>query len=208
MENIIISSANVHDKVPKEKMPTRLDSATNIIASVKGSRNGIILYNIMPEWNCLTGFYARSGKFTVPDFSIEQKDLTFADLIYIYDREFTKTHIDANGYDLEKRKQVAVDEYSELFGVNNVELGDELSVQYELKFSKSQYVWTLYRIESFALAKVDSIENLLNQKVYKQEIVPFGTDNIINGVEILGNVFELIRDESNINILKKLSIET
>lgn len=67
-------------------------------------------------------------------------------------------------------------------------------------------VWTLYRIESFVLKKIDSIDKLLLQELYHQGIVPFDTNNIVNGVEILGNVLETIKDKENLKILK--SIET
>lgn len=206
-KNIIITEENFDQKVPIDMFPTRLDSAINIYTSISGKYNGIVLYNIRPEWNTLTSFYALNHKFTVDEYFINNKDITFKDLIEIYNNEFNKTHVINNSYNLEKRKQTAMQEFCDLFDVDNVKLGEELNIQYELKYSKRMNVWTLYRLESFVLKVVNSIEKLLNQKTYKQEIVSYNTEIIVNGVEILGNVYETIKDKNNIEILKNSAIK-
>lgn len=90
MNNIIITEDILNDKVPIKQFPTRFDSATNIYTSIKGKYNGIILYNIRTEWNCLTSFYVLNNKFTIDEYEMANKDMTFRKLIEIYDDEFLR----------------------------------------------------------------------------------------------------------------------
>ena len=166
---MIITKKLLNEKVPLEMIPTRLDSATDLYTYTK---HGLILYNINPStWNVLYPFFQQTNKFTIDSYEIENNDITYKDLIEIYNNIYNTEYVAKKGFDESKRKQVLIDEFNKTFGVSGTTISAKLDSHYELKYSKSKNVYTLYYLESYIANNIDDIDKLLNQNVYKQEIL-------------------------------------
>lgn len=207
---MIITKEILNQKVPKEMMPTRLDSALNLYTNIyyKG-KNGIILYNINPNtWNCLYSFYELNHKFTIDNYKFNIENPTYEELIEEYKSVYHKVYEQEKGYIKESRINTLIDEFKKTFNLNNVDIRDELEPIYELKYSKSKNVWTLYYFENYVANKVDDINDLLSQKLYEQKIFPLDSSiTNIDGVDITSNIPYLLSIEPNIEKLNNNLIE-
>ena len=204
---MIITKDMLNQKVPREMFPTRLDSATDLYTYTD---KGLVLYNIKPTtWNVLYPFFQQNNKFTMDDFNIENKDITYKELIDTYNDIYATKYEIEKGFNEEKRKQVLVEEFNEIFGVNGTTISKKLDSHYELKYSKSQHVYTLYYLESYVANGINNIDKLLNQKVYKQEFLSLKEYPIpkeINSVKLVDSL-SLLNDQEKLNILKSNKIE-
>ncbi len=203
---MIITRNILNQKVPREMFPTRLDSATDLYTYTD---KGLVLYNIKPTtWNVLYPFFQQNNKFTVNDFNVENKDITYQELIDIYNDIYTKKYEIENGFHEEKRKQVLVEEFNETFGVDGTIISEKLDSHYELKFSKSQNVYTLYYLESYVANEINDIDKLLKQQVYQQEFLnleEYPIPKEINGVKLVDSLF-ILDDKEKLEILKSNKI--
>lgn len=203
---MIITKDMLNQKVSKDMFPTRLDSALNLYTYIKNK--GLVLYNVNPiTWNCLYPFFELNHKFTFDNYTFSNNDITFEELIEEYQNEYQKIYEKEKGYTKEKRKEILVSEYKNTFDLKNVTIGAELEPCYELKYSKSKNVWTLYYFENYVASGVDDIEKLIKQKVYDQEFIPLDSNlNKINGIDIVSNLPYILSNYSNVNILKENEI--
>lgn len=72
-------------------IPTRLDSATDLYTYTK---HGLILYNINPStWNVLYPFFQQTNKFIIDSYEIENKNITYKDLIEIYNNIYNTEYV-------------------------------------------------------------------------------------------------------------------
>lgn len=200
---MIITKNMLNEKVPLEMIPTRLDSATDLYTYTK---HGLILYNINPNtWNVLYPFFQQTNKFTIDSYEIENKDITYKDLIEIYNNVYNNEYVVKRGFNENKRKQVLIDEFNKTFGVSGTTISAKLDSHYELKYSKSKNVYTLYYLESYIANNVDDIDKLLNQNVYKQEILnlnKYPLDKEINGIKVVDSIV-LLDDKTKLDLVKK-----
>jgi len=144
------------------------------------------------------------------DFNFENKDITYKELIDIYNDIYTTKYEIEKGFNEEKRKQVIIEEFNENFEVNETTISKRFDSHYELKYSKSQNVYTLYYLESYIANKVNNIDKLLNQKIYQQEFLRLKEHPIpkeINGVKLVDSL-SLLNDPEKLIILKSNKIET
>lgn len=207
---MIITKDMLKQKVPKDMMPTRLDSALNLYTNVHyKEKSGIILYNINPTtWNCLYSFYELNHKFTIDNYKFNIKNPTYEELIEEYKSIYHKVYEQEKGYVKELRVNTLIDEYKKTFNLNNVNISDELEPIFELKYSKSKNVWTLYYFENYVTNKVDNVNDLLNQNLYEQKILPLDSSiTNIDGIDITSNIPYLLTIASNIEKLNNNLIE-
>ena len=206
---MIITENILDEKVPKEFIPTRLDSAMNLYTNVSfNGENGILLYNTNPDtWNCLYSFYELNHKFTIDNYIFEKENSTYRDLIKEYKSVYQKVHEEANGYVKGKRIEILSNEFLKTFKLNNVKTKEELTPIYELKFSKSKNVWTLYYFENYVAGNVEPLDRLLNQELYVQKILPLDSKaKEIDGIEIASNIQYLLSINENVKKLKSNSL--
>ena len=193
----------LNEKVPLEMIPTRLDSATDLYTYTK---HGLILYNINPNtWNVLYPFFQHTNKFTIDSYEIENKDITYKDLIEIYNNVYNTEYVAKKGFDESKRKQVLIGEFNKTFGVSGTIISAKLDSHYELKYSKSKNVYTLYYLESYIANNIDDIDKLLNQKVYEQKLLnlnKYPVDKEINGVKVVDSLV-LLDDKTKLDLVKR-----
>ena len=148
-------------KVPLDMKPTRLDSATDLYTN---TRNGLILYNIKQDtWNVLYPFFQQENKFTLDNYEIKGNNITFRELIDLYNMEYNTEYVLKKGFNEEKRKEVLIDEFNKTSDVSGTKIKEKLDSHYELKYSKSKNVYTLYYLESYIASDIDNIDKLLNQ---------------------------------------------
>lgn len=201
---MIITKNILNEKVPEEMMPTRLDSAMNLYINVSyENKTGIIVYNTNPDtWNCLYPFYELNHKFTIDEYKFDKEDITYRELIEEYQKVYKKIYENEKGNKKSVRIQTLIDEYKRTFNLKKVNISDELLPIFELKYSKSKNVWTLYYFENYVANNVDNLNDLLNQKLYEQKILPLNSSmKELDGVELASNIPYLLSIESNIEIL-------
>lgn len=207
---MIITKEILDQKVPKEMIPTRLDSALNLYTNIHyKNKNGIIVYNTNPDtWNCLYSFYELNHKFTMDEYNFNVENPTYGELIEEYQSVYQKIYEQEKGYDKKTRINTLVDEYKKTFNLKDVYVSDELTSLFELKYSKSKNVWTLYYFENYVSNKIDNLQDLVNQDVYEQKILPLDSSiTEIDGINIASNIPYLLSIESNVEKLKNNVIE-
>ncbi len=186
---MIITSDILKEKVPKEMIPTRFDSATDLLTYTSA---GLLLYNMKPDtWNELYPFFQQGNKFTIDSYTIDKDDITFGELVELYKDVYNNEYVIGRGFDEEKRKEVLLDEFNKVFGVKGKRIGKKLNAHYELKYSKSKNTYTLYYLEAYVLSDIEDLEKLLKQDVYQQELLDLSTLPIprdINGIKIVDSV--------------------
>lgn len=174
---MIITKDMYDKKVPKEMVPKRLDSVTDLYTNTK---KGLTLYNIKPDtWNVLYPFFQQGNKFTMDDFEVLNDNLTFGELINLYVDIYHKYYELELGLDEEKRKSVLIQEFNDTFGVSGTKISRKLDVHYELKFSKSKNVYA---------------QELLNLSQYP---IP----NEVNGVKLVDSL-SILNDLDNLNLVR------
>lgn len=207
---MIITKEMLNQKVPKDMIPTRLDSALNLYTNIHNkNESGIILYNINPTtWNCLYPFYELIHKFAVDNYQFTSKNPTYGELMEEYKSVYQKIYEQENGYTKKVRMNTLVDAFQSTFSLDNVSIGDELDPIFELKYSKTKNVWTLYYFENYVANKVDNIKDLLNQNLYEQKILPLDAlIHKVDNIDLTSNIPYLLSIESNIEKLNNNIIE-
>ena len=202
---MIITENILDEQVPKEMMPTRLDSAMNLYTNVSyNGKTGIMVYNTNPDtWNCLYSFYELNHKFTIDNYSFCEENMTYRELIEEYKKVYEDVYEIQKGNTKNVRIQTLIDEYKRTFDLDNVHISDELLPIFELKYSKSKNVWTLYYFENYIADSVDDFNKLINQKLYEQNILPIDSSiKEIDGVELTSNIPYLLSIKSNVEKLR------
>lgn len=202
---MIITKNVLDDQVPKEMMPTRLDSAMNLYTNVSyNGKIGIIVYNTNPDtWNCLYSFYELNHKFTIDEYNFNKENITYRELIEEYQKVYKKIYEAEKGNTKDIRKQILIDEYKRTFSLRDVNISTELLPIFELKYSKSKNVWTLYYFENYVADRVNDFSELINQKLYEQKIMPLDSSiRELDGVELASDIQYLLSIESNVEKLQ------
>ncbi|MBQ9834381.1 MAG: hypothetical protein IJO33_04245 [Bacilli bacterium] len=207
---MIITKDMLEEKVPKEMMPTRLDSALILYTNIRyKNESGIIVYNTNPTtWNCLYPFYELNHKFTIDDYKFLKEDITYKELIEEYQRVYKEKYETKAGNTKEVRMNILIDEYKKTFNLLDVNISDELLPIFELKYSKSKNVWTLYYFENYVANKVDNINTLFEQKLYDQKILPLDSSiKAIDSIEVASNIPYMLSIDENVKLLNKSIID-
>ena len=199
---MIITKEMLNKKVPKEMFSTSFDSATDLYINTE---KGLLLYNINPTtWNLLYPFFGQNNKFTINSYDIKNKDITFKELIDIYKEIYNREYVEKQGYNEDKRKQSLIEEFNNTFKLNNTTISNKLDFHYELKYSKSKNVYTLYYLESYIVNRVD-FKTLISQKNYPQEFLnlfSYHNETEINGVKLVDSLIYILKDKEKNKLLK------
>ena len=141
-------------------------------------------------------------KFTIDNYLFSKENITYRDLIEEYKRIYKKVYEKEQGYTKEKRINTLSKEFLKTFGLKNVTIKEELLPIFELKYSKSKKVWTLYYFENYIASEVDNLDILFAQNIYEQKILPIDSNiTSIDGVELASNIPYLLSIEENIKII-------
>lgn len=207
---MIITNNILDEKVPIEILPTRLDSAMNLYTNIKvNKKSGILVYNTNPDtWNTPYPFYEQNHKFTIDNYKFSKENITYRELLEEYQMVYHKIYEIDNKNTKSVRIKTLIEEYKKTLNLKAVHIGEELLPIFELKYSKSKNVWTLYYFENYAVDKIDDLDTLLNQTLYNQKILPLDSNiTKLDGVELTSNIPYLLSLKQNIEKLKKNIIE-
>lgn len=207
---MIITKEILNQKVPEDMLPTRLDSALNLYTNVHyKDQNGLIVYNTNPTtWNCLYSFYELNHKFTIDEYQLINKTPTYGELLEEYKNVYKSIYEQKQGYTKEKRINTLTNEYKNTFNLNKALISEELEPIFELKYSKSKNVWTLYYFENYVANHIDNISDLINQKLYEQKILPLDSSvTQIDGIDVVSNIPYLLSITNNIEKLNNNLID-
>lgn len=202
---MIITKEMRKEKVPKEFFPKRLDSAMNLYCTIKKDKEyQLILYNNNPAWNVLYPFYEMNHKFTMNDYQFSKDDMTYEELIEEFQMQFSKIHELENGNTKEIRKKILLEEFQKEFDVKDASIGAECEPIYEIKYSKTQNVYTLYYFENYILGSVNDVKKLTKQTKYPQEQIAItNTEETRNGIPLGSNVPYFLSQKENQKILEQ-----
>lgn len=200
---MIITNDMLNKKVPADMFPKRLDSALNLYTYIDSK--GILLYNINPTtWNILYPYFEQKNKFTLDNYQFSNTNLTFKELILEYQKEYKNKYEKVQGYSKNVRRNILVEGFKKEFNLKEVEIDAELKPVYELKYSKTKNVWTLYYFENYVVKVVQPLKKLITQQKYQQEFLPINYQGTkINNIEIVENMLFILNDKDNIEILEK-----
>lgn len=207
---MIITKEILDQKVPKDVIPTRLDSALNLYTNIHlKNETGIIVYNTNPDtWNCFYPFYELNHKFTIDNYNFNIENPTYRELIGEYRLVYQKVYEQEKGYTKESRINTLINEFKKTFNLDHVNISGELEPIFELKYSKSKDVWTLYYFENYVANKVDNMKDLLSQNLYEQKILPLDSSiSQIDRMDVTSNIPYLLSIESNIEKLNNNLID-
>lgn len=200
---MIITNDMLNKKVPADMFPKRLDSALNLYTYIDSK--GILLYNINPTtWNILYPYFEQKNKFTLDNYQFSNTNLTFKELILEYQKEYKNKYEKVQGYSKNVRRNILVEGFKKEFNLKEVEIDAELKPVYELKYSKTKNVWTLYYFENYVVKVVQPLKKLITQQKYQQEFLPINYQGTkINNIEIVENMLFILNDKDNLEILEK-----
>ena len=207
---VIITNNILDEKVPIEILPTRLDSAMNLYTNIKiNKKSGIVVYNTNPgSWDTVYPFYEQNHKFTIVNYKFSKENITYRELLEEYQKVYHKIYEIDNKNTKSVRIKTLIEEYKKTFNLKAAHIGEELLPIFELKYSKSKNVWTLYYFENYVVDKIDDLDKLLNQKQYDQKILPLDSNiTKLDGVELTSNIPYLLSLQQNIEKLKSNVIE-
>lgn len=119
--------------------------------------------------------------------------------------EYNTEYVLKKGFNEEKRKEVLIDEFNKTSDVSGTKIKEKLDSHYELKYSKSKNVYTLYYLESYIASDIDNIDKLLNQQVYEQGLLSlekYPVEKVINGIKVVDSI-SILDDKYKLNLVKK-----
>ena len=150
MNNVKITDEILNKKI--ENKPSRFDMAINFYCCVyKDGNYYLVGYYYNPEWDLYYPFYDDVNKTPVLKQSTAN---TYGELL----KETDETIL----IDIEEKLNYAKQRFFELIGTRcNVEKSD-IDVLYELKYSKTANLYTIYKLFNFIVTDVQDIQKMLN----------------------------------------------
>ncbi len=119
-----------------------------------------------------------------------------------YKRKYKEEYENKMGYTKDKRIQTLKNEFLKTFNLSDVTIKDELEPIFELKYSKSKGVYTLYYFENYVAKSVDKLADLIKQRLYDQKIMPLDSSiTNIDGIDVVSNITYLLKSKENIEVL-------
>ena len=141
--------------IPTDIKIERFDMAINFyaIVNIEGQPN-LVCYDYNPAWNSWYPFYDDINK--IPAIQ-KSKSKTYKDLIKECDKILN--------IDLQQKLSQAKDRFKQLVGDTEIKLDklDNFTV-YEIKYSKTANLHTIYKLFNFVITKAEDSNVLLNPK--------------------------------------------
>jgi uncharacterized protein YhbP (UPF0306 family) len=202
---IIITDDILNNIVPSDIMPRRLDSATILLVCLKHQdKEGILVFNTSPDiWMTWYPFYDDTNKYVI---NYEFKSKTYGELIKEYETIFSK-----NAKDEESRIKCVKELFMSRFNVNKIDVEDSSIANsfYQLRYSKTANLWTLYRIEFFIVKFIDNPLNIMLQNKIQQDILPFthNSKELFNNMPITESLWLILNNKDLVEKLRNYIIE-
>lgn len=161
-QNFITCNQFSNEVIDPQFMPKRLDMAVNFYCCVeKEGKKYLTTYDYNPVWKSWYPFYDDVNKISKL-FNCQGK--TFEELIQEHN-ENMKIDIDDK---INKAKLL----FEKIFDCEiEIKSFPVASICYEIKYSKSQKLWTLYKLYNYIIIKCTNPQNLLKPKNMKCKLV-------------------------------------
>ncbi len=172
MEAIQITKSMFNEIVRNK--PSRFDMAINFYCCIcKDDKYFIVGYYYNPKWDLFYPFYDDINK--VPVFK-ESQASTYRELIQETDSILN--------IDLNEKLELAHKRFSEFFGCDCSVVESKLNAMYELKYSKTANLYTIYKLFNFIITDVQNLNAVTKPKNFKTKL--FDLDRL-NNKELVGN---------------------
>lgn len=172
MNTIQITKDLLDKKV--ENKPSRFDTAINFYCCLeKDSKYYLVAYYYNPAWDLYYPFYDDINKTPILQ---QSRANTYKELI-----EETNQIINI---DLNEKLDLAHKRFIELIGCNCEVKESEIKELFELKYSKTANLYTIYKLFNFVITEVDDLEKVLNPVKLQSKLFDLG--NLENG-KLVGN---------------------
>ena len=165
--------------------PTRADMAINFYCYVKiEGAEGLICYDYNPVWDTWYPFYDDVNKTPVlHSFSGETLEEQIAE------------HAKVMPIDLSEKVELARQRFCEIFNTTCIVRSlEKNAVTYEVKYSKSQSVITLYRLYNFVITDVAEPQKLITPKNLKHAILNEENSFSADGNKLVTNADVIIAE--------------
>ena len=190
MSTIQITNDLLEKKV--ENKPSRFDMAINFYCCLeKDNKYYLVAYYYNPAWNLYYPFYDDVNK--TPILKDSEAD-TFRELI-----QETNQVIDI---DLDKKIELAHKRFKELIGCDCKVMQAKIKEMFELKYSKTANLYSIYKLYNFIITKVEDLKTILNPQNLKCEI--FDLDNL-DSTKLVSNAIWFVNE--SIEELKENAIK-
>lgn len=197
---IKITKQILNEKVPVEFIPKRVTSATSLYVNIDiDNQQGLLLYYPNPKWNLWYPFNIINTKFMTEDCNFKE-GITYQELIEEFEKIFQKSE---EVYSKEQRKEDLRKEYQELYQLEQVEVGEELEPIYEIKYSKTTNIYSMYKHEGFVLKTVSNKRKLLEDIKYHHTVVPIELPEEVNNIKLVGNIKDTLDNQKNRKIIEQ-----
>ena len=146
--------------------PFRFDMAINFYCCLqKNNKYYLVAYFYNPAWNLYYPFYDDVNKTPILK---ESKANTYKELIHE-----TNQIININ---LSEKLLLAKKRFKELVGCDCKVIQSKTKELFELKYSKTANLYTIYKLYNFIITEVEDLKTILNPQKLKCEI--FDLDNL------------------------------
>ena len=200
---IIITDELLEQPVPKEYLPSRVTSATSLYIYVeKGEEQGLLLYYINPTWNQWYPFHLINSTFMQDNLKFAE-GITYKELIMEFEKLFQQSEKE---YSFQMRKQELLEQFQELYQRTDGEIGRELKPIYELKYSVSQGVYTMYKQEGVVLTNVKYPQALFWKVKYPMTVLPLTCPSLVLSIPVVTNVKAVLEVKDNYELLLQSKI--
>lgn len=190
MNTIQITNNLLNKKI--QHKPSRFDMAINFYCCLeKENKYYLVAYYYNPAWNLYYPFYDDINKTPIIQ---ESKANTYRELI-----QETNQIIDI---DLDDKIKLAQNRFKELVGCNCNVIQSKTKELFELKYSKTANMYSVYKLYNFIITEVEDLKIILNPQNLKCEI--FDIDNLDN-TKLVSNAIWFCKESSE--ELKKHAIK-
>lgn len=141
--------------------PQRFDMAVNFYCCIKKGCEYFLVTYYNPAWNFFYPFYDDINKQPILKKSLSN---TYCDLIKETDKTLE--------IDLNEKLNLAYQRFFEIFECNCKTKQSKIGELYEMKFSKTANLYTIYKLYNFIITETDDIEKMLNPKNLKCNLMP------------------------------------
>lgn len=146
--------------------PSRFDMAINFYCCLeKDNKYYLVAYYYNPAWNLYYPFYDDVNKTPILK---QSKSNTYKELI-----QETNEVIDI---DLDEKIKLAHKRFKELIGCDCKVMHAKTKELFELKYSKTANLYSIYKLYNFIITEVEDLKTILNPQNLKCEI--FNLDNL------------------------------
>lgn len=190
METVIITDEMLNKEVINK--PARFDMAINFYCCVKkDNKYYIVAYYYNPAWDMYYPFYDDKNKIPILNTS---RAKNYKQLIDETDQILS--------INLDEKLKLAHQRFKDLIGSDCKTVSSKLSCIYELKYSKTAKIHTIYKLYNFIITHVDDIVKMLNPTSVKCKLVDL---NNLEDANLVSNATHFVSNSKE--ELKKFAIE-